>query len=85
MFIVEKFLISLIKDYRKHTVSTDGGTWYLKVKHHLHSTATPPMRKSIIERTIQYLKNRTEYFDGYFPCRREVQTNPFEKLAQSIC
>jgi hypothetical protein len=23
--------------------------------------------KSIVERTIQYLKDRTEYFDDYFP------------------
>jgi putative transposase len=73
MFVVEKFLNSLIKDYGKHTLSTDGGTWYpyacrlLKVNHHLHST----YEKSIIERTIQYIKDRTEYFDDYFPCRTE--------------
>ncbi len=42
--------------------STDGGTWYpqatklLKLKHHIHS----PFEKSIIERTIQYVKDRTE-------------------------
>jgi putative transposase len=28
MFVVEKFLKSLVKDYGKHTLSTDGGTWY---------------------------------------------------------
>jgi putative transposase len=45
MFVVGKFLNSLVKDYGKHTLSTDGDTWYpyacrllLKVKHHLHST-----------------------------------------------
>jgi putative transposase len=56
---------------RKHTVSTDGGTWYpqayrfLRLSHHLHS----PFEKSIIERTIQYINDRTECFDDYFPCR----------------
>jgi hypothetical protein len=35
---------------------------------HLHST----YEKSIIERTIQYIKDRTECFDDdYFPCRKE--------------
>jgi putative transposase len=73
MFVVEKFLNSLVKDYGKHTLPTDGGTWYPyacrlpKVKHHLHST----FEKSIIERTIQYIKDRTECFDDYFPYRRE--------------
>jgi len=44
-----------------NTVSTDGGTWYpqacqfLKLNHHLHS----PFEKSIIERTMQYVKDRT--------------------------
>ena len=73
MFVIEKFLSSLIKDYGKHTLSTDGGTWYpyackfLKLRHHLHST----YEKSIIERTIQYIKDRTECFDDYFSCRKE--------------
>jgi putative transposase len=25
----------------------------------------------MIERTIQYIKDRTESFDDYFPCRKE--------------
>ena len=29
------------------------------------------MRKSIIERTMQYIKDRTECFDYYFPCRKK--------------
>ena len=48
-------------------------TWYppqackfLKIKHHIHSYYD----KSIVERTIQYLKDRTECFDDYFPCRK---------------
>jgi putative transposase len=57
----------------KHPVSTDGGTWYpqackfLKLRHYLHS----PFDKSIIERTVQYIKDRTERFDDYFPCRKK--------------
>jgi putative transposase len=73
MLVAERFIASLINTYGKHQVSTDGGTWYpqacqfLKLKHHIHS----PFEKSIIERTIQYVKDRTESFDDYFPCRRK--------------
>lgn len=73
MLMAEKFLSELAKVHGKHPISTDGGTWYpqacrfLKLRHHLHS----PWEKSIIERTIQYIKDRTECFDDYFPCRKE--------------
>ena len=73
ILIAEHFLKDLIKRYGKHTISTDGGTWYpqacefLKLDHHIHSC----YEKSIIERTIQYLKDRTECFDDYFPCRKD--------------
>lgn len=71
MFVAERFLSGVVRDYGKHPVSTDGGTWYpmacqfLKIDHHVHS----PLEKSLIERTIQYIKDRTEGFDDYFPCR----------------
>ena len=71
MFVAERFMSDLIKGYGRHPVSTDGGTWYpmackfLKLKHHIHSL----LEKSLIERTIQYIKDRTESFDDYFPCR----------------
>jgi putative transposase len=71
MLIAERFLSDLVKVHGKHTISTDGGTWYLQacrflgLEHHIHSS----LEKSIIERTIQYLKDRTEAFDDYFPCR----------------
>jgi putative transposase len=71
MFVAERFISRLVKSYGKHSVSTDGGTWYpqacrfLKLKHHLHL----PLEKSLIERTMQYVKDRTESFDDYFPCR----------------
>ena len=73
MFVAERFLDDLVKIHGKRSISTDGGTWYpqacrfLNLKHHLHS----PLEKSLIERTTQYIKDRTEYFDDYFPCRLE--------------
>jgi putative transposase len=74
MFVAERFLFGLVNKYQNHpTVSTDGGTWYpqacrfLKLTHHIHSS----YEKSIIERTMQYIKDRTESFDDYFPCSKE--------------
>ena len=71
MLIAERFITRIVKIDGKHPVSTDGGTWYpmacrfLKLKHHIHSS----YEKSMIERTMQYIKDRTESFDDYFPCR----------------
>ncbi|MDN5844642.1 MAG: hypothetical protein L0H53_00030 [Candidatus Nitrosocosmicus sp.] len=68
---MQKGFSGLVKAHGKHTVSTDGGTSYpqacrfLRLEHHIHSS----FEKSIIERTIQNLKDRTEDFDDYFPCR----------------
>jgi len=73
MFVAERFLSGIVKIHGKHPVSTDGGTWYpmackfLKLEHHIHSS----YEKSLIERTMQYIKDRTECFDDYFPCRKE--------------
>ena len=73
MFVAERFLSKALDEYGKHPVSTDGGTWYpqacrfLKLQHHLHSS----LEKSLIERTMQYIKDRTENFDDYFPCRKK--------------
>jgi putative transposase len=70
-FVAERFLSDIVRNYGKHPVSTDGGTWYpqacgfLKIDHHIHSS----IEKSLIERTMQYIKDRTECFDDYFPCR----------------
>ena len=72
MLVAEQFIQSLIRKFGKHNISTDGGTWYpqacrfLNVEHHIHSS----IEKSFIERTIQYIKDRTECFDDYFPCTR---------------
>ncbi|MDN5846589.1 MAG: hypothetical protein L0H53_09995 [Candidatus Nitrosocosmicus sp.] len=72
MFVAERLLAGLVKEHGRHPVSTDdGGTWYpqacgfLKMEHHIHSS----LEKSLIERTMQYIKDRTESFDDYFPCR----------------
>jgi putative transposase len=74
MLVAESFLKSLIKLYGKQIVYSDGGTWYpeacksLELKHILHT----PFEKSIIERAIEYVKDRTEAFDDYYPCRKSV-------------
>ena len=73
ILIAERFISNIVKVYGEHPVSTDGGTWYpqacqfLKLDQHIHSS----LEKSLIERTIQYIKDRTESFDDYFPCRKE--------------
>ena len=41
---------------------------FMKMTHHLHSVYE---KSIIIERTIQYIKDRTEMFDDYFPCRKD--------------
>jgi putative transposase len=76
MLIAEQFLKKgLVKKYGKHPLTFyDGRTWYpqacnfLKITHHLHSSYE---KSIIIERTIQYIKDRTEMFDDYFPCRKD--------------
>jgi putative transposase len=70
MIVAARFIQSLIEKYGKHTVYTDGGTWYdeacnvIGLKHYLHSS----LEKSLIERVVQYFKDRTECFDDYYPC-----------------
>jgi putative transposase len=41
------------------------------LKHYLHS----PLVKSLIERVMQYFKDRTENFDDYYPCRKNDDCN----------
>ena len=88
MLVAEKFIRSLVEKYGKHTVYTDGGTWYdeacnvLRLKHYLHS----PFQKSLMERVNQYFKDRTESFDDYYPCR-QMECNLFHvyKLDTILC
>jgi putative transposase len=76
MLVAESFLRSLIKVYGKHTVYSDGGIWYpeacsyyLGLKHLLHTS----FEKSIIERTTEYFKDRTETFDDYYSCKHKIE------------
>ncbi|HEX5186338.1 MAG TPA: hypothetical protein VFV86_05555 [Nitrososphaeraceae archaeon] len=68
--LLKKFIRPLVEKYGKHTVYTDGGTWYdeacnvIGLKHYLHSS----LEKSLSERVNQYFKDRTESFDYYYPC-----------------
>ncbi|HJS63875.1 MAG TPA: hypothetical protein VJ767_03345 [Nitrososphaeraceae archaeon] len=54
--LVEKFIRSLVSNYGKHIVYTDGGTWYdgackvIGFKHYLHSS----MGKSLMERLTRF-------------------------------
>ena len=71
MLVAEKFIRSLVSKYGKHSIYTDGSTWYpeackiLKLKHYLHSS----LEKSLIESVMQYFKDRIESFDEYYyPC-----------------
>ena len=63
MLVAEAFLKSLTKLYGRHMVYSDGGgIWYpeacnsLGLKHILHS----PFEKSIIKRSMEYVKDRTQ-------------------------
>ena len=72
--LLKNLLDHLVEKYGRHPVYTDGGTWYdeacniLKLKHYLHS----PFEKSLMERVNQYFKDRTENFDDYYPCVKNV-------------
>jgi putative transposase len=75
MLVAEAFLSLLIRMYDgKHIVYSDGGTGYpetyvsLNLEHRLHSSYE---KSIVVERTIEYLKDRTEAFDNYYyPCIR---------------
>jgi len=79
MLVAEKFIRSLVSNYGKHIVYTDGGTWYdeacevIGLKHYLHS----PFQKSLMERVNQYFKDRIESFDDYYPCTQKEECNLF--------
>ena len=72
MLIAESFLNSLIKLNGKHIVYSDGGTWYPEacissgLKHILHS----PFEKTTIERNMEYIQDKTECFDDYYPWKK---------------
>jgi putative transposase len=59
----------------KYTIYADGASYYyyyynqacrwLRIKHIVYDDNC----KNIMERAIQYIKDRTECFDDYFPCK----------------
>jgi putative transposase len=73
IFVCYMFFRKLRDRYGSKPVFTDGGLWYslacrwLRLKHHVYGTEW----KNIMERFIQYLKDRTGCFDDHFPCRKE--------------
>ena len=73
ILVAQIFLKSLVEKYGKHVVYTDGGVWYpeacraLGLEHRFHSS----YEKSLVERANQYLKDRIEEFDDYYPCMRK--------------
>jgi len=77
MMVVEAFLSSSIRIYGKHTVHSDGGSWYseacvaLGLKHRLlHSSYEKSIM--VVEITIEYVKDRIEGFDDYFLVKKGV-------------
>ena len=58
---------------------------FLHLNHRLHS----PLEKNMIERMIQYFKDRTESFDDYYPCNnnktRNYNLSTCIQLDQIIC
>ncbi len=73
MLVAKRFLSTFKEKFGNQSFPSDGGTWYhgtckfLKLKHGLDSS----YEKSLIKRTMQYIKDRTiGYFDNYFPCRK---------------
>jgi putative transposase len=73
MFVAEGILSKVVEEYGKHQVTSDDSNWYpsqackfLNLHHHIHSS----FKKSLIERTMQYIKDRIESFDDCFPCNK---------------
>jgi putative transposase len=70
--VAEKFTSRLTKIYDRYPISTDSGTWYLPQARRffkLYQYLDSSYEKSIIERTMQYIKDKPESFDNYFPCQ----------------
>lgn len=73
ILVAEWFLRGLVKMYGRHVVYSDEGAWYpdacasLGLEHRIHSA----YERSLIERMNQRIKDRTEGFDDYYPCRKE--------------
>ncbi|MCL4436875.1 MAG: hypothetical protein M1503_12680 [Thaumarchaeota archaeon] len=64
----------MVQRYGRHSVWSDGGAWYpeacvrLGLKHQIY--AQGEWLYETMERAVQSVKDRTEAFDDYFPCRK---------------
>lgn len=73
ILVCYQFFMQLKRRFGRKPIFTDGALWYntackwLRLKHYVYGTEL----KNIMERFIQYLKDRTECFDDHFPCRKE--------------
>jgi putative transposase len=72
MLVCYNFIKKLKKLYgSKYTIYTDGAHYYnqacrwLRIRHYVYNQED----KNTTERAIQYIKDRTECFDDYFPCK----------------
>ena len=101
VFVAERFMFNLLEEHCKHPISTDGRTAE-ENEHGIITTTTTAglanfgssrapypytsFEKSIIERTIQYIKDRTiEGFDDYFHCRKKRRCKLKHVLIGLIC
>lgn len=63
----------MVEKYGKHVVYSDGGkagTPKLAIIWDWSIAYTPPYEKSLVERANEYLKDRIEEFDDYWPCMK---------------
>ena len=73
IFVCYHFFKRLRSKFGRKPIFTEGARWYddackwLRLQHQVYGAEL----KNLIERFIQYLKDRTaECFDDYFPCRK---------------
>jgi putative transposase len=75
IFVCYQFFKQLQNRFGRKPIFTDGAHWYndacrwLRLKHRVYSSEL----NNIMERFIQHIKDRTEFFDDYFPCRKKEE------------
>ncbi|HXG06419.1 MAG TPA: hypothetical protein VNI77_03735 [Nitrososphaera sp.] len=52
--------------------NNEASSWWLRLRHHVYGTELKKKKKNLMEWFIQNIKDRTECFDDYFPCRKKV-------------
>jgi putative transposase len=65
--VVEKYGLQPVSMQMGRHMMVSTSVSFLKLQHHIHSS----FEKSIIERTIQYIKDITKWVDDYFTCKRK--------------